>query len=270
MAIEVFKRVETKYIISKERYEHITAFLQQYMNLDEYNAGGNFYTIANIYYDTPDNHIIRTSVAKPKYKEKLRLRAYGVPTLDSKVYLEVKKKYRGEVNKRRITVSLQEAYDFVRTKEPPEFSESDRYVKKQVYKELSHSLMYYDPIPAIYLAYDRIAYFGKDPSEGGPGRGLRISFDFNVRTRRENTGLELGDHGEQLLEEGIFIMEVKGGGILPRWLLDYFAEHNMKRASFSKYGTEYKRYLRRQIESGKLDTGIAKKQGAPVLAGVRL
>jgi hypothetical protein len=235
------------------------------MNYDEYNRGGNFYTIANIYYDTVDNHIIRTSVAKPKYKEKLRLRAYGVPDLDTKVYLEIKKKYRGIVFKRRITAPLKDVYKFIETREIPDLGKKPKYVQQQVYKELKHSLQYYDPIPAIYLAYDRVAFFGKPEAEGGPGRDLRISFDFNVRTRREDTGLEKGDHGEQLLQEGQYIMELKGGGILPRWLLDYFAEHNMIRCSFSKYGNEYKRYCKRLREAG-IDVATYSKENAMLKA----
>jgi len=266
MAIEVFKRIETKYVIDEARYKHITEFLLKYMNYDEYNAGGKFYTIANIYYDTVDNHIIRTSVAKPKYKEKLRLRAYGVPELDTKVYLEVKKKYKGIVFKRRITLPLADAYEFINTRKLDKFENPEKplkYVKKQVYREIQHTLHYYDPVPAIYLAYDRVAFFGKPQCEGGPGRDLRISFDFNVRTRREGTGLELGDHGEQLLEPGQYILELKGGGILPRWLLDYFAEHGMIRQSFSKYGNEYKRYCRRLREAG-IDVATYSKENETI------
>ncbi|MCL2070709.1 MAG: polyphosphate polymerase domain-containing protein [Oscillospiraceae bacterium] len=250
MAIEVFARKEMKYVMDAERYKHITQFLLKYMNYDEHNHGGKHYTIANIYYDTDNHDIIRESVAKPKYKEKLRLRAYGIPDMDSKVYLEIKKKYLGVVYKRRVTLRLEEAYEFIKTKEiPPEDSKRPKYVKTQVMKELKESLLFYNPVPMIYLAYDRIAFFGKDPSEGGPGRELRISFDFNVRTRRENTGLELGDHGEQLLRDGWYVMEVKAGNTLPRWLLDYFAEHGLRRGSISKYGAEYKRFLRRKIIS---------------------
>jgi len=259
MAIEVFKRIETKYLMDTARYEHIVNFLLKYMNYDEYNAGGKFYTIANIYYDTVDNHIIRTSVAKPKYKEKLRLRAYGVPTLDTKVYLEVKKKYKGIVFKRRITLPLSDAYEFIRTRKLDSIDNPAKplkYVQQQVYKEIQHTLAYYDPVPAIYLAYDRVAFFGKPIEEGGPGRDLRISFDFNVRTRRENTGLEIGDHGEQLLQEGQFIMELKGSGILPRWLLDYFGEHNMIRQSCSKYGKEYHRYMQRLRDAGEVHVPV--------------
>ncbi|MCL1789027.1 MAG: polyphosphate polymerase domain-containing protein [Oscillospiraceae bacterium] len=257
MAIEVFARKEMKYIMDAERYKHITEFMLNYMNYDEHNHGGQHYTIANIYYDTYDHNIIRQSVAKPKYKEKLRLRAYGVPEMDSKVYLEIKKKYLGVVYKRRVTLKLDQAYEFVETREIlPETSKRPQYVKTQVMKELQQSLLFYKPVPMIYLAYDRIAFFGKDPSEGGPGRDLRISFDFNTRTRREDVRLEMGDHGEPLLKEGWYVMEVKAGSTLPRWLLDYFAEHGMRRGSVSKYGTEYKRFLRRQIIAESAETGI--------------
>ena len=252
MAIEVFKRKEIKYLLDKERYDHIRNFLETYMNLDEFCQGGNYYTIANIYYDTPDSDIIRQSVAKPKYKEKLRLRAYGVPELTgSKTYLEIKKKYRGIVYKRRITLDLQQAYDFIENPDVIPEIKKPKFVKQQVCKELQHTIKFYKPIPMIYLAYDRIAYFGKPVEEGGPGRDLRISFDFGTRTRRENVRLEAGDHGEPLLPDGRVIMEVKSAEMLPRWLLDYFKEYDMKRGSFSKYGTEYKRFLRRNIDSGR-------------------
>lgn len=248
MAIEVFARKEMKYIIDAERYKHIVDYMLTYMNYDEHNMGGKHYTIANIYYDTHDHNIIRQSVAKPRYKEKLRLRAYGVPDMDSKVYLEIKKKYKGVVYKRRVTLLLDQAYEFIETREiPPETSRRPQYVKTQVMKELQHALHFYQPLPMLYLAYDRIAFFGKDPSEGGPGRDLRISFDFNTRTRREDVRLEMGDHGEPLLKEGWYVMEVKAGDTLPRWLLDYFAEHGLRRGSLSKYGSEYKRFLRRDI-----------------------
>ena len=257
MAIEVFARKEMKYILDAERYKHFTEYMLKYMNYDEHNHGGQHYTIANIYYDTHDHNIIRQSVAKPKYKEKLRLRAYGVPDMDSKVYLEIKKKYKGVVYKRRVTLLLNEAYDFIESMEiPPENSKRPKYVKTQVMKELKESLLFYKPIPMIYLAYDRIAFFGKPHSEGGPGRDLRISFDFNTRTRREDVRLEMGDHGEFLLKDGWYIMEVKAGNTLPKWLLEYFAEHGMRRGSMSKYGSEYKRFLRRDIIAKAAEAGI--------------
>ena len=80
MAIEVFNRHESKFLIDRAIYKELEHRLLQYMDLDEYNKDHESYTISNIYFDTEENHLIRNSISKPKYKEKLRLRAYGVPT----------------------------------------------------------------------------------------------------------------------------------------------------------------------------------------------
>jgi SPX domain protein involved in polyphosphate accumulation len=120
MAIEVFNRNECKFLIDKAMYENIQDKLLNYMDVDEYNKKREFYTISNIYYDTRDNQLIRNSLSKPSYKEKLRIRSYGVPREDEKVYLEIKKKVCGVVNKRRTRLILKEAYDFLETGKKPE------------------------------------------------------------------------------------------------------------------------------------------------------
>lgn len=116
MAIEVFNRYENKYLLDNEAYYKFYNQLLEYMELDDFNKQHEFYSITNLYYDTEHNTLIRNSLAKPKYKEKLRLRAYGVPNQDTKVYLEIKKKVFGLVNKRRTSLKLNEAYDFVANK----------------------------------------------------------------------------------------------------------------------------------------------------------
>ena len=190
MAIEVFNRFEKKFLIDTKTYEEVLKVLNDYMEEDKYNKGGAFYTISNLYFDTDDNALIRTSLSKPKYKEKLRLRAYGVPEPDDKVYLEIKKKVNKLVNKRRTAIGLAEAYDFVRTGQKPEVKE---FMNRQVLNELDYLINRNALSPKLYLAYDRRAYFGKD------NRDLRISFDMNIRTRRYDLELEKGDYGEQLL-----------------------------------------------------------------------
>ena len=112
MAIEVFNRYEHKYFMQTKTYEKVLKVTDQHMVLDKYNQGHRAYTIANVYFDTDDDYLIRHSLEKPKYKEKLRLRAYGVPDADTKVFLEIKKKFDGVVNKRRTTLTLKEAYFF--------------------------------------------------------------------------------------------------------------------------------------------------------------
>ena len=231
MAIEVFNRYEHKYLLDSDTYKSVIAEMDKHMELDAYNIGHKPYTIANIYYDTDDDYLIRNSLAKPEYKEKLRLRSYGVPEKDGLVYLEIKKKYRGLVNKRRTTLMLNEAYDFVKSGEQPQ---KQSYMNGQVLDEITYFLHNYKLKPKLYLAYDRIAYFEK----GNPD--LRISFDMNIRTRRCDVRLEDGDYGEKLIANGIYLMEIKTAMAKPLWLTKLLTELNIHRSNFSKYGTEYK------------------------------
>lgn len=236
MAIEVFKRYECKFLIDEDIYKKIQDKLLEYMELDEYNKTHEFYTISNIYYDTPDSYLIRNSLSKPVYKEKLRLRSYGVPKNDDKVYLEIKKKFCGVVNKRRTKLKLNEAYDFIRTGKKPELK---KYMNKQVLNEIEYILKIYSLEPKLYLAYDRKAMFGKE------SRDLRITFDTNIRTRRYDLKLESGDYGENLLQSGKWLMEVKAEKNIPLWLSKLLSEYRIFKTSFSKYGKEYERMLLR-------------------------
>jgi len=234
MAIEVFNRYENKYILDDEAYVRFSERLLEYMELDEYNKAHPFYSISNLYFDTKHDTLIRKSIAKPKYKEKLRLRAYGVPSPDAKAYLELKKKVFGLVNKRRTALRLDEAYAFVETGALPELQP---YMNAQVVREIHYFLQRYDLVPKVYLAYDRKAMFCIG------NRDLRITFDTNIRSRRYDLALERGDHGEPLLAPGLWLMEVKAEKTIPLWLSKLLSEHRMFRASFSKYGNEYKKYM---------------------------
>lgn len=231
MATEVFNRFEHKYKLDGDTFSKVLKVMDEHMEIDAYNIGHKPYTIANIYFDTPDDYLIRTSLSKPEYKEKLRLRAYGVPNIDSKVYLEIKKKFKGIVNKRRTTLVLDEAYGFVASGRVPPLGE---YMNVQVLRELEYFLKIYNVSPKVYLAYDRIAYFEKD------NRDLRISFDMNIRSRRYDLALEAGDYGEKLLPDDIFLMEIKTSLAKPLWLTHMLSEFDIKRESFSKYGNEFK------------------------------
>ena len=88
-----FKRVEEKYFLSRRQYAYLLPRLAGLFAADEYGKTA----ICNIYYDTEDWHLIRTSIAKPVYKEKLRVRSYGVPKENGTVFAELKKKYDGVV-----------------------------------------------------------------------------------------------------------------------------------------------------------------------------
>lgn len=236
MAIEVFNRYEKKYRINDACYHKLRERLSEYMEADEHSRDGEFYTICNIYYDTPQNDLIRHSIEKPVYKEKLRLRSYGIVTPEDKVFLEIKKKYKRLVNKRRTKLKLAEAYRFVQSGEMPEYQS---YMNVQVLKELQYLLRRMDMElkPALFLSYDRVAMFGKDDKD------FRVTFDRNITTRRYDLGLHYGIYGDKLLPEDEWIMEVKINQAMPLWMTKILSEFQIYPASFSKYGTEYKNYM---------------------------
>lgn len=246
MAKEVFNRYEHKYIINGKIYNEVLKILDSHMEIDPYNKGHKPYTIANIYYDTADDYLIRNSLSKPIYKEKLRLRSYGVPKNDTEVYLEIKKKFNGIVNKRRTKLILNEAYDFI---EKGKATEIKSYMNGQVVSELEYFLNMYDLHPKLYLAYDRVAYFEKDNAD------LRISFDRDIRSRRTNLRLEAGDYGEKMFKDDVYLMEIKTSLAKPLWLAEILSEFDIKRCSFSKYGTEYKNMIN---SSSGIDNNIDK------------
>lgn len=217
----VFERVEKKYRMTEEQYQMFVKRADCYIREDEYGL----HTIRNIYYDTPDYGLIRNSLEKPKYKEKFRVRGYGNITEESNVFLEIKKKYRGVVYKRRECLS---------------FTDAKRYLEKgifppeggQIMREIDYFLSFYRPEPKVYLAYDRVAYVGK------ADEGLRITIDRNIRSRSER--LELGYDGEcRLLNPGTYLMEIKVPAAYPLWLSGLLAELGLYPVSFSKYGTVY-------------------------------
>ena len=234
MAIEVFNRYEHKYIIDRETFEKVLIVMDEHMEIDSHNLNHTPYTIANIYFDTDDDFLIRESLSKPEYKEKLRLRAYGVPGGDTKVFLEIKKKFNGIVNKRRTKLKLFEAYTFVSSGIVPEIKD---YMNQQVLSEIKYFLKIYDVKPKLYLAYDRIAYFEKGNAD------LRISFDMNIRSRRYDLRLEDGDYGKKLLDGDYYLMEVKTSLAKPLWLTHMLSDYDIKRKRFSKYGTEFKNMI---------------------------
>ena len=234
MSISTFKRYEMKFLLTKNQFTALIPRLQPYMNPDEHCQNGKDYRIYNIYYDTSDNYLIRTSLSKPYYKEKLRLRSYCVPASpDDKVFLELKKKTAGIVSKRRAAMSLNQAYEFIQSGKRPV---TDKYINEQVGNELEYFLSQNQVHPAAYISYTRMAFFGKEESN------FRITFDCDITTRRHDLLLEKGCYGDPLLQEGQYLMEVKISSAVPIWLAELLADLQIYKTSFSKYGTEYQRY----------------------------
>ncbi len=226
MIQKVFNRYEKKYMLTRQQYEAIRQRMEPYMEKDQYGL----HTIRNIYYDTEDDELIRTSLEKPKYKEKFRVRCYGEPNAESNYFLEIKKKYKGIVNKRRIVMKPQEAKAYLENGEKPK-------EQSQIFREVDYVWNHYQLMPKVYLAYDRIALFGKEDAE------FRVTFDQNIRSRDFDLLLEKDTDTTKLLKDGYYLMEVKISNAMPLWFVKVLTELEIHSTSFSKYGNVYRRNL---------------------------
>lgn len=239
MVKEVFNRYENKYLIDNDTFEKIKKELNTYMMFDEFNKDNKVYTVHTIYLDTIDNNYIRTSLSKPKYKEKVRIRSYEEIEHSEFVFLEIKKKYNQLGNKRRTKLKLDEALAFIETGNIPEYK---GYMNKQVVDELGYILNKDKLYLKTNISYDRIAYFNKD------GHDLRITFDTNVISQR------IGQEKISLLEENKWIMEIKAERSYPVWITKVLSKYKVESTSFSKYGKEYEMMLKQSIINSKNNT----------------
>ncbi len=222
----IFKRVEKKYLLTDAEREVLLEKISPMLVPDKYGHS----TISSLYLDTPDFRIIRASIEAKEcgcaYKEKLRLRTYGTPTADSKTFLEIKKKYKGVVYKRRIALTLSEAVDYINGgKKPPD---------SQIMREIDYAMRFYlHPKPSVIVSYERDAFFVRDLP------ALRITFDSAVRYRDTELDLTHGSFGRQILDDGLCLMEIKTDGAMPLWLSHALDELKIYPTSYSKYGKAY-------------------------------
>ncbi len=238
--IEVFERYEMKYMLDDEQYKYVLDKLLSYMDVDLYSQKTGFYSICNIYYDTPTDELIRRSIEKPVYKEKMRLRSYGTPKdMDTKVFLEIKKKYEHLVSKRRIVLKLSDAYRYMNDGALP----VSNSVNPQILSEMDYMRSIYELYPKLYLSYQRKALAGKEDPD------FRVTFDKDILTRRENVFLEQGDYGTNILEPGKILMEIKVLNAMPLWCARILSDAKVYPSSFSKYGTEYEMYAKHALQT---------------------
>lgn len=218
----VFKRYELKYLLTAEQKEEMLQAMDPYMALDQYGRT----TIRNIYFDTENYRLIRRSMEKPLYKEKLRIRSYRKTEKKDKVFVELKKKYDGVVYKRRISMPQQAAMDWI--------CNGVGAPDSQIGREIEYFRNFYEGIrPAVYLSYEREAYFSKDGSD------FRVTFDDHIYARQDRLALTEEPDGQSLLPEGMVLMEVKTSGAIPLWMTRHLTENRIFKTSFSKYGTAY-------------------------------
>ncbi len=241
----VFKRVETKYLMNAFQYRALRAELEGIAEADRYGET----SILNIYYDTPDFRLIRTSLDKPLYKEKLRLRSYGIPSDEKTAYIEIKKKFQGVVYKRRVPMQYADAEAYLNSiascprAEALEQQQNWGPVERQISGEIEFFRQRYQDLkPQMVVSYDRIAMLGVNDPE------LRITFDRNIRWRTTDLDLRHGGYGHALLQPNQYLMEIKIMGAMPQKLANILSRLKIFSVSYSKYGSGYCRYYQFQTQ----------------------
>ena len=219
----VFKRYELKFLLTKKQQQTLTDSMAKYMQPDHYGRT----VIRNIYFDTEDYRLIRHSIEKPAYKEKLRIRSYQQTEPDSTVFVELKKKYKSIVYKRRLAMTESEAADWI-------FLDNQPPQRSQISCEIDYFRKYYKALhPAIFLSYERLAYCCKDGSD------FRVTFDDHILCRQNDISLQSEIYGTPLLPDNMVLMEIKCSGGIPIWMTNILSRERIYKTSFSKYGTAY-------------------------------
>ena len=242
-----FKRKEKKYVLDKGDYLALMGLIGDKLEEDEYA----YSHIESLYYDTPDWRMINRSMEKPLYKEKLRVRVYGTMgekqtgKLDQVAFVELKKKFKGIVYKRRIGMSLKGAlafmdginYEDAMAAYPPTSNNLElepTWRDKQIASEIRACIERWQPLgPAMIIAVDRMSLRTND------GSGVRMTFDFDSRWRTSPLGFGEAE-GEQLMPNNEIILEIKAQGAYPLWLVHALDRAKIYPVSNTKYGRAYR------------------------------
>lgn len=222
----IFQRYELKYVLNFRQLQAVLDAMEPHMVPDEYSHS----SIRNLYLDTPDFRLIRRSLERPVYKEKLRVRSYGQAGKQAPVFVELKKKYHSVVYKRRISIPQEQAMACIGGVQP--------WPDSQIGAELAYTMDFYKNLrPAVFLSYERDAFHGiLDPD-------LRVTFDTDIRYRQEELTLDSDTWGTSILGPGQVLMELKVAGGLPIWMAHVLSRQGVFKTSFSKYGTAYQNIL---------------------------
>lgn len=223
----VFKRYEMKYMMTGKQRKAMLEAMLPYMKLDDFGHT----TIRNVYFDTDDYRLVRRSIEKPVYKEKLRIRSYKQANAQDKVFIELKKKYEDVVYKRRESLSQLETLEWLVRGTP--FPKAT-----QIGNEIDYFFRFYQTLkPKVFLSYEREAFYALDGSD------FRVTFDENILARQEELSLSREVWGERLIDEGRVLMEIKTSGSIPLWMTHALTQEKIYKTSFSKYGTAYAKMI---------------------------
>lgn len=215
----IIDRFEIKYLLNKCDYNLLINKMKDFLVKDKYFKE----TIYNIYFDSDDYILINRSLDKPIYKEKIRMRSYDKTNDSTNIFLEIKKKYIKNSNKRRVVISYKDYLDYINYGIIPKCD-------KQIMNEIDYCFKRYKLKPKIKILYDRLAYCLKGDDT------FRITFDTNIRYSNDNMDFNNDDN---ILFMSDYIMEIKTFSGIPLWLNKILNNLDIYPTSYSKVGKIY-------------------------------
>lgn len=239
---KTIERIEEKYLLTKVEKTALLKKIKDRLVHDEFYKE----EVLSLYFDTKNFDLAIKSIDRPAFREKIRVRAYDVPTLSSKVFFEIKSKQKhGKKkigNKRRLVLPLKDFYKYTHKKADlikiaDKASNGDKK-QLQIARELDYLYKFYDLKPKLVISADRLAFVGKDD------KNFRLTFDENLRFRDDNLRLEKGSAGEKYFpntpdKNRCVIMEVKTMRAMPLWFVKELSRMKIYPVRFSKYGKIY-------------------------------
>ncbi len=269
--IGVFERKEVKYVLSATQYERFRALIDPYMTLDVYGEA----RVNSVYFDTPARELIERSLDKPLYKEKLRMRWYDCGTADADagadaadlaadpVFVELKKKFKGIVYKRRVSCSRKAAQAYLLGICPYEAAvqafpldaqaladEELAPRSVQIAREIDAFCARWNTlVPSMLISCDRIALALRE--RFAAQENVRITFDTHLMYE-DLAALGTPEPSGQthaILDPTCFVMEIKVAGPYPLWLVEALDACDIRPQSFSKYGEAYKLVMKTRVVS---------------------
>jgi len=221
----VFDRWELKYVVTVKQMYQLMHALKNYVVLDE-NGDDGLYKIKSIYYDSHDFKFYHEKMNGNKYRQKVRLRGYNNVAYNDDVYFEIKQRYNTTVQKRRAELKLSDAYELMKHPlDAEQYADKKRIVLDEIrYLSSMHAL----EAKAI-VSYDRKAYMGKYED------GLRITFDTNLKCRKENLNLEEYHKEKYFVHPSLAVLEIKTNEKVPIWLVSLIQRFEIEAHRVSKY-----------------------------------
>ena len=232
-----FSRYEFKFPLSYDDMDRMIDDLLPYVRSDEHVNEYGIYTISSIYLDNEQLQCYYETINNDFFRQKVRLRVYGNKnTEDSPAFLEIKGKIDGLVVKRRVKMRLGDAMAFIRECNEKKYDcDILKYesTNPQILNELRQVIVSKNLKPVNVVSYERL------PLVALEDKGLRITFDFLLRTRGDELDLTKGTHGKSACPEKVAVLEIKTEKSLPYWLVKILSKYNYRNQTFSKYCSHF-------------------------------